>query len=437
MKPLGKAAQSHPHEPAPSARRGLAVSASAAPDRFFARRTQGSCISCADDRRQHISPCQKTIQVLCGIPNTTFNSGRGPVGDAKSTGAFGQPTQYRLQLPAGSELSAQGPLLGAATALWLKRMLRGWTMWWNWYDLWYHSLTSESGILFTVVTVTHNSHAALPELMASIPGDVPVIVVDNASADVSEVKRIAASHGARLICNKENIGYGRANNQGAAEAQTELVFFVNPDVILLDSTLGCLADASRSYRQASAFGPAIQLEDGKQSFRRYSLLAPGRESLSSPKRGWPKFDQEVPVLSGSALVVRKRDFDSVGGFDPEIFLYHEDDDLCLRLKANCGPLMWIRKARVTHAQGQGSGTALSTYRLKGYHMGYSRVYASVKHGVPMAFERAVFSAIGELLLLPRLVSARRRAKSLAYLSGIMSARHLAPSAASRIKWWLN
>ncbi len=302
-----------------------------------------------------------------------------------------------------------------------------------WHDLWYQPTMSESGNLFTVVTVTHNSHATLPEMLASIPDTVPVIVVDNASADVAEVKGIAASHGAKLICNKENIGFGRANNQGAAKAQTEMVIFLNPDARLLDGTVDCLADASRTYRRASAFGPAIELENGKPYFRRYSLLASNRENLPPKKRGWPENDQEVSVLSGSALVVRKRDFDSVGGFDPEIFLYHEDDDLCLRLKANCGPLMWIRQARVTHAQGQGSGTALSTYRLKGFHMGHSRVYASVKHGVPMAFERAILSAIGELLLIPRLFSARRRAKSFAYLSGILSARRRAPSAANRIK----
>ena len=292
----------------------------------------------------------------------------------------------------------------------------------------------ENGNLFTVVTVTHNSSAVLPAMLASIPDEVRVIVVDNASADVAEVREIAAVHDAKLICNQENRGFARANNQGAFEAQTELVFFLNPDARLLDGATDCLADAFRTYRHASAFGPAMQSETGKPYFRRSSVLTSRGEKL--PK-GWPASDREVPVLSGGALVVRKSDFDSVGGFDPEIFLYHEDDDLCLRLRAHCGPLMWIRHARVMHAQGQGSGTSLATARLKGYHMGYSRVYASVKHGVPMAFERAVLSAIGELLLIPRLVLARRRAKSLAYLSGILSARRFVPSAVGRIKRWFS
>ena len=98
--------------------------------------------------------------------------------------------------------------------------------------------------------------------------------------------------------------------------------------------------------------------------------------------------------------------------------------------------MFVRRARVVHQAGCSSEITPSFSRMKGHHMGYSRVYATLKHGQPMAFERAVLSAIGEMCLFPRLFSKQRRAKSLGYLTGVFSARSLVPSTLSRIRSWI-
>ena len=286
----------------------------------------------------------------------------------------------------------------------------------------------------SIVTVTYNSSAVLPKMLESVAGDAAVIVVDNASADADHTAKAAYSYGARLVRNERNIGFGRACNRGADLAETDLILFLNPDVTLVNGALQCLVQASNQYPLASAFNPAIANAKGKPIFRRSSRIDPDGWRL--PK-GWPECDREVSILSGAALLVRRTQFETVGGFDPNIFLYHEDDDLCLRLRARFGPLMFVRNALVIHQRGQSSGTSVSSARLKGRHMGYSRVYASLKHGKPLAFERAAVSAIGEICLVPRLFSPRRRAKSLGYLSGILNAAHLAPPLACRIKKWFS
>ena len=278
-----------------------------------------------------------------------------------------------------------------------------------------------SNVSVSIVTVTYCSGNVLPGLLESIPNGVPVIVVDNGSGDVDLINELAAKHCSRIILCKENLGFGCACNLGASQVDSELILFLNPDAVLVEGAIEHLVRASRKYPHASAFVPAMMSPSGKPFFRRSSVITPHEPRL--PK-GWPENDCEVPVLSGAAFAVRRAGFESIGGFDRNIFLYHEDDDLSLRLRAECGPLMFVRQAKVVHQGGQSSGSSPAVARMKGKHMGYSRVYTSLKHGTPLAFERAMLSAIGEICLLPRLASPQRRARSLGFLAGVFGARHL-------------
>ncbi len=273
----------------------------------------------------------------------------------------------------------------------------------------------------TVVTVTYNSSHILPRMLDSLPRGTPIVVVDNGSADSESTAEVAAKAGAKLIQNCENVGFGSACNQGAAVAKTELVLFLNPDAELTSGALEHLADATSRYPLAVAFSPVFRDAKGRMSYRRSSTIDPDSPKLP---RELPESDWQVPILSGAALLVRKVAFDQIGGFDPNIHLYHEDDDLCLRLRATQGPLMLVPSAEVIHRRGHSTGKGARAYRSLGQQMGYSRVYASLKHRVPLAYTKAVLSAVGEICLLPRLLSARRRAKSLGYLSGVIEARHL-------------
>ena len=285
----------------------------------------------------------------------------------------------------------------------------------------------------TVVTVAHNSASVLPAMLASVPKCVPVIVVDNGSWDSDRITQVAEEHGAKLVRNEGNVGFGRACNQGAALAETPLILFLNPDAEIVGDTLDRLAEASCRYPEAGAFNPAIGHPNGEQFFRRSSPVSPSRARMP---RGWPKGDQQVSVLSGAALLVRKRDFNSVGGFDPEIFLYCEDDDLCLRLQACCGPLMFIRNARVIHQLGGSSGTGPNLLSMKGRSFGHSLVYASLKHGKPMAFERALIRAAGKAFSLSSITSTDHRIWAFAYLQGVLNARRFNPSVGTRIRKWI-
>lgn len=275
---------------------------------------------------------------------------------------------------------------------------------------------NDIGLRVTVVTVTYNSGRILPDMLASLPKAVPVLVVDNGSDDADLVAKIARSAGARFVGNKANLGFGRACNLGAGLAKTEFVFFVNPDVTLHSDAVEELLLAADRYPSASAFNPAMDSKRGREMFRRSSVLVPRNEWM---QRGWPRGDSEVVVLSGAALLVRKACFDLVGGFDINIFLYHEDDDLSLRLRKKCGPVMFIRAARVRHSSGRSSPRTADIAALKAWHMGQSRVYVARKHDVPRAFHGALASAFLQIISPLTVLSVRKRAKHIAFLKGVL------------------
>ncbi len=276
----------------------------------------------------------------------------------------------------------------------------------------------KASVRVTVIAVCYNSMAVLPAMLASIPAETPVVIVDNASTDGAALGQAVAARGAKLIRNAENRGFGAACNQGAALAETEFLLFLNPDATLAPGALEALVAAAARHPNAVAMNPRIEEANGRPYFKRGSVLLPRSAWLD---RGWPEADREVPVLSGAALFVRRADFAAVGGFDPAIFLYHEDDDLSLRLNAERGPLLFVREALARHQGGHSSVRSPKVAAFKARHMGRSRVYATRKHGRRWAGGRALASALRQLVSPLVLLSKRKRAKQLGFLIGILSA----------------
>ncbi|WP_425623952.1 glycosyltransferase [Agrobacterium radiobacter] len=172
-------------------------------------------------------------------------------------------------------------------------------------------------------------------MIASVPGSTPIILVDNGYTNTFET--VSKERSVKIIRLTSNHGFGQGCNEGAKYATTPLLLFLNPDARLGERALNSLLEGVANHPNGSAFNPRISNDNGKNYFKRRSYLLPRTLWM---KRGCPKTDREVPVLSGAALLVSKRNFDLVGGFDKNIFLYHEDDDLSIRLR-RFGPLFYI------------------------------------------------------------------------------------------------
>jgi len=269
----------------------------------------------------------------------------------------------------------------------------------------------------TIVTVTYNSMTVLPNMLKSIPKETAIVIVDNASSDTAELKSLAKDPNITLILNKKNKGFGEACNQGATIAKTEFIFFLNPDAKIKDNTLIELERAAKDNPSALAMNPKIVKSNGKPYFKRSSHLINRTNWMD---RGWPIGNCWVNILSGAAFFIRAQAFYAVGGWDENIFLYHEEDDLCLRLKELGGDLLFVHDATVQHIRGASSPPSKAGSYFKGWHMGKSRVYATRKHNRPFPLSTALAESILQIFSPFSIISSRKRSKNWGYLKGVIS-----------------
>ncbi len=269
----------------------------------------------------------------------------------------------------------------------------------------------------SIVTVAYNSAEVLPGLLESIPPGIEVVLVDNGPDD--GMRDLAQSRGATVIVPEANLGFGRGCNLGAARARGTYLFFLNPDARLRPDTLDQLTAAIDRHPDAAGFGPLQEDETGRCFFKRRSRI---RRDIPALPGMAPRVDTRVTVLSGAALLVPRRAFEKVQGFDPEIFLFYEDDDISLRLSAQAGPLWLIPTTRVIHIGGASSPASPRAARFKGYHWGRSRVYVSRKHQAPRPLLRGLSNALNFLLSPRSLYSATHRSEGLGRLAGAWSQR---------------
>lgn len=267
----------------------------------------------------------------------------------------------------------------------------------------------------TVVVVTFNSAHVLDSCLASVPDGCAVIIVDNASEDAEAVEKIAVKYAARLVRNEVNLGFGPACNQCIGLAQSEFLLFLNPDATLQSGAIERLLRAADQNPARVGFSPRI-LSGGRVAVKTRSVLLSWSERIRDFD---PETDRELPVLSGAAMFVRRTAFEAAGGFDPNIFMYHEDDDLSIRLRQRGGSLMYVSDAVVLHAGGASSRKSVRVQRLKGRGMGISRIYVMRKYAKRFVVLRALGIAIAHsanplLLFMPF-----KRAKQRAYVRGII------------------
>lgn len=253
----------------------------------------------------------------------------------------------------------------------------------------------------TAIVVAYQSGAVLGRCLGDLAAaGLPIIVVDNASRD--ESRTIAEAVGARVIVNASNQGFGRAMNQGVAAAETPYCLLINPDIRTPpDAPANLLAMLERAP-PAFAIAPRLVEPDGRDFALSASLINPVIASDHTPPGA-----QQRSVLSGAALLVRRADFLALGGFDPNIFLFWEDNDLCRRAVDHGKRLLLADEVRMQHARGGSSAAAPGQiYRMR-WHQAWSRFYVLAKYGLD-SDARSWIGRFQRKALLARLVGDRAR-----------------------------
>ncbi|HEY5398261.1 MAG TPA: mycofactocin biosynthesis glycosyltransferase MftF, partial [Trebonia sp.] len=186
----------------------------------------------------------------------------------------------------------------------------------------------------TVVIPVRDRHAELARCLAGLRATstdtrtLPVIIVDDASADPAAIAAIAARYGARVFRRPVNGGPGAARNTGLAAASTELVAFLDSDCVpepgWLDRLLPHFADPA-----VGAVAPRIvPHEAGRSWLARYEGASSTLDMGTRPSIVRP--GARVPYVPGAALVVRR---EAAGAGFADGMVVGEDVDFIWRLSA--------------------------------------------------------------------------------------------------------
>lgn len=262
-----------------------------------------------------------------------------------------------------------------------------------------------------VVTVSYRSEDVLPGFLSSVPaassGPLELVVVDNLADGDDRIERMTRASGGRYLRMDRNAGYGAAMNAGAASLTPgiEWLLLSNPDVELGPGVIDGLV-AAATETDAAAVGPAIHDDAGAvypsaraiPSLRTGighalfgSLWAENPWSAAYTRSAATGERRETGWLSGACLLVRRRAFDSVGGFDPDYFMYFEDVDLGFRLGRAGYRSLYEPSAVVRHSGGH--STRSESARMIAAHHASARRFLAKKYSGPLLWPvRTVLTA---------------------------------------------
>lgn len=225
----------------------------------------------------------------------------------------------------------------------------------------------------SIVIVSYNTReatlACIESAVIAAPSDTEIVLVDNGSRDGSADAVRARFPAAVVVEAGGNLGFARGVNRGVSASSGEYVLLLNPDTISKPGSLSALVNFALEHPEYGIYGGRTLRPDGttdpsscwgapslwsltcfatglSTAFRRNRLFDP--ESLGR----WDRDSvREVPVITGCLLLMRRDDWNALGGMDEVFFLYGEDAEFSLRAaRAGLRPVI-VPEAVIVHEVG--------------------------------------------------------------------------------------
>ena len=290
----------------------------------------------------------------------------------------------------------------------------------------------------SIVVVSYNGRTVLARCLEAIraasAGLVSeTIVVDNASRDGSAELVAARFPEMRSIANRDNVGFGRANNQAFVVARGRYLLLLNPDTEAEPDAIRALVRFAHANPRAGVVGGRLAYPDGRHQHSAFRFPDWQQALLgffdnvvpldSRPNGRYAPARYERPFVAehllGACLLIRREALDQVGAFDPRYFMYFEETDLCARMRKAGWLNLYTPDARVRHISA-GTTTAVKEQMSVQFHRsqaifyrdhrglaGYATLKAIVWVGIGYRLARSVRAyargRIGAALLRERLV----------------------------------
>ncbi|MEI8232688.1 MAG: glycosyltransferase family 2 protein [bacterium] len=253
----------------------------------------------------------------------------------------------------------------------------------------------------SIVTVTYNSSNNIINFLDSIKKskyhkNLEIILIDNNSNDRNKLKKKILEF--QKTCNLKiiakykdsNDGFGVSCNDGSYIAKYEEILFLNPDTTLEYNSLNILESHLLKNDAGICGGKSCQVNN--KAIHRTVFNVPtifsmlfefsnlgkifGINSNFYVNQSDVSTDISVDGVGGAYLLIKKELFEKINGFDPNIFMYLEDVDLCLRAGKLGIKIIYCPHSKINHIGGASSN---NKYRIAHDAWYESREYYSKKH----------------------------------------------------------
>lgn len=253
----------------------------------------------------------------------------------------------------------------------------------------------------SVIVVNYNTKDLILQCLKSVFEEEShlekeVIVVDNASEDgsVEEIRNLKFKNKnyksrLKIIVNKKNVGFSKANNQGIKIAKGRYILLLNSDTKVKEETISKLLEFAQSKKNAGAVAPRLLNPDGtiqgsvfrlptiSLAIRQYWLGERGLLDKHAPISNKPL---EVESCVMAAFMITPQALKRVGLLDERYFMYYEDLDFCRRIRKEGLKIYYLPSAEVIHYHGASARKIEDQEKQRKRLVASSKIYFGVlKH----------------------------------------------------------
>lgn len=239
----------------------------------------------------------------------------------------------------------------------------------------------------SVIIVNFNTKQLLDNCLASVfkavapARGLEVIAVDNGSSDGSQEMVAKKYSQVKLVLNKKNLGFARANNEGRKVAKGKYLLFLNSDTVVGRYSFVKPLKFLKNHPKVGATTIKLITADGTvdldnhrglptpwASFCHFfglSSFFPHSIIFNSYHLGQKKMNRihSIPIAAGSFLMMSAKLFDQIGRWDEAYYFYGEDIDICYRIGLAGFKIIYYPKVSALHLKGASSGLRKETVSL--------------------------------------------------------------------------
>ena len=220
----------------------------------------------------------------------------------------------------------------------------------------------------TFIIVSFKSEKVIYDCIDSLPKNSNKIIIEN-SNNITLKSNLELKYDNIEVLLSENLGMGASNNIGIKKANTQFVYILNPDVKFEKKTFENLQISSEKIDDFAILSPI----HNKKNFPNFKIY--NKSTILN------KDIIDVDTVDGFSMIINKDKFKDQNFFDENIFLYLENDDLCLRTKQKGENIYIIKNSLIDHLGGSSTQTMNinDIEYLRNWHWMWSKFYFNKKH----------------------------------------------------------